>query len=63
MTQKRTHKRYPDSFKEESVAMVRDQGCSVPEEAKALGINPELLYRWEEKLEAQAERRALAESE
>lgn len=63
MAQKRTHKHYPAQFKEEAVAMVRDQGYSVPEAAKALGINPALLYRWKDKLEAQAEGRALAESE
>lgn len=63
MTQKRTHKRYPEPFKEEAVAMVREQGYTVPEAAKALGINPALLYRWKDKLDAQAEGRALAEPE
>ena len=63
MTKKRTHKRYPEPLKEEAVAMVREQGYTVPEAAKALGINPALLYRWKGKLDAQAEGRALAESE
>src|SRR5690554_6687436 len=63
MTQKRTNKHYPDQFKEEAVALVREQGYSVPEAAKSLGITPGLLYRWKDKYEAKLEGRALAESE
>lgn len=63
MGQIRTHKTYPDQFKDEAVALVREQGYTVPEAAKALGINQGLLYRWKEKHEAKLEGRALAESE
>lgn len=63
MAQKRINKHYPDQFKEEAVALVREQGYSVPEAAKSLGITPGLLYRWKEKYDAKLEGRALAESE
>lgn len=33
MTQKRTHKRYPGPFKEETVDMVREREYTVPEAA------------------------------
>lgn len=38
MTQKRSYKQYPKEFKEEAVAMVLEQGYSVPDAAKSLGI-------------------------
>ena len=60
---KRTHKSYPDQFKDEAVALVREQGYTVPEAAKALGITPGLLYRWKDKHDAKLEGRVLAESE
>lgn len=63
MGQKRTHKSYPDQFKEEAVALVREQGYTVPEAAKALGITTGLLYRWKDKQDARLEGKALAESE
>ena len=62
MAQKRINKHYPDQFKEEAVALVREQGYSVPEAAKSLGITPGLLYRWKEKYDAKLEGRALAET-
>ena len=63
MAQKRIKKHYPDQFKEEAVALVREQGYSVPEAAKSLGITPGLLYRWKEKYDTKLEGRALAEPE
>ena len=38
MGQKRAYKQYSKEFKEEAVALVREQGYSVPEAAKSLGI-------------------------
>ena len=49
MSQKRSYKQYPPEFKEEAVALVTEQGYSVPEAAKSLGIATNLLYRWKEK--------------
>ena len=38
MTQKRSYKQYPKEFKDEAVALVLEQGYSVPDAAKSLGI-------------------------
>jgi len=38
MGQKRSYKQYPKELKEEAVVLVLDQGYSVPEAAKSLGI-------------------------
>ena len=53
MNEKRTYKRYPPSFKEEAVALVIEQGYSVAEAAKSLGIRANQLYDWKAKLEAE----------
>jgi len=51
MGQKRSYKLYPQEFKEEAVALVKEPGYSVPEAAKSLGIATNILYRWKDKLE------------
>jgi transposase len=38
MGQRRSYKQYPEEFKEEAVGLVLEQGYSVPEAAKSLGI-------------------------
>ena len=48
MGQKQTYKQYSKDYKEEAVALVRDQGYSVPEAAKSLGLASNMLYRWKE---------------
>ena len=63
MSQKRQYKQYPKAFKEEAVTWVNEQGYSVPEAAKSLGINPNLLYRWKDKVDELAAGTALAEDE
>ena len=63
MSQKRTYKQYSKEFKEEAVALVRDQGYSVPEAARSLGIASNMLYRWKERFEAQLEGKVLSEDE
>ena len=63
MSQKRTYKQYSKEFKEEAVALVRDQGYSVPEAARSLGIASNMLYRWKEHIEAQIEGKVLSEDE
>ena len=45
MSQKRQYKQYPKEFKEEAVALVNEQGYSVPEASNSLGVNPNVLYR------------------
>ena len=63
MSQKRSHKQYTKEFKEEAVALVLEQGYSVAEAAKSLGIGTSLLYKWKENIESQREGIALAEDE
>jgi transposase len=63
MSQKRTHKQYPKEFKEEAVSLVLEQGYSVPEAAKSLGIASNMLYRWKEQMEQQQEGKVLVEGE
>ena len=53
MTTKRTNKQYPKEFKEEAVALVLEQGYTVPEAAVSLGLNANLLYKWKDKIEEQ----------
>lgn len=63
MSQKRTYKQYPREYKEEAVALVTEQGYSIPKAAESLGINPNMLYKWKDKFEAESEGKALQESE
>lgn len=59
MNEKKTYKRYPASFKEEAVALVTEQGYSVADAAKSLGIRANQLYDWKAKLEAERTGEAL----
>ncbi len=63
MEQKITKKQYSKEYKEEAVALVREQGYSVPEAAKSLGIASNMLYRWKEQVESQLEGKSLSEDE
>jgi len=63
MSQKRTYKQYSKEYKEEAVALVREQGYSVPEAAKSLGVASNMLYRWKENIESQLEGKVLSEGE
>ena len=63
MKQKRVNNNYPQAFKEEAVALVTDQGYSVAEAAKSLGIWPNQLYDWKAKIEASTQDGALSVDE
>ena len=63
MCSKRTNKQYSTEFKEEAVALIHDQGYSVAEAAKSLGIGTSLLYKWKDSIEAQRAGKVLAEDE
>ena len=63
MGQKRSYKQYPKEFKEEAVALVREQGYSVADAAKSLGIAPNMLYRWKDQQEVLSEGKGLTEEE
>ena len=51
MNQKRQYKTYTKAFKEEAVALVIDQGYTVPDAAQSLGIRANLLYGWKQQFE------------
>jgi transposase len=63
MGQKRTYKQYSKDYKEEAVALVRDQGYSVPEAAKSLGLASNMLYRWKEQIESKLKGKSLSVDE
>lgn len=63
MSEKRSYKQYPKEFKDEAVALVLDQGYSVPEAAKSLGIAANMLYKWKELHEQKVAGKVLAEDE
>lgn len=50
---KRKNRSYSIEFKQEAVALVTEQGYSVPKAAASLGITDKLLYNWKAKFEAQ----------
>ncbi|MCP3929115.1 MAG: transposase, partial [Bacteroidetes bacterium] len=43
---KKRRRKYTKEFKEEAVKLITDQGYSVAEAARNLGINSGLLGRW-----------------
>lgn len=63
MSQKRSYKQYPREFKDEAVALVLEQGYSVPEAAKSLGITANMLYRWKDLHQQKIEGKVLAGDE
>jgi len=63
MGQKRSYKSYTKEFKLEAVNLVNEQGYSVPEAAKSLGINTNLLYCWKQQIEDQQQGKSLTEDE
>ena len=48
-------RRHSEEFKREAVRLVTEQGYSVAEASRNLGVNPNLLRTWKEKLEAEEE--------
>ncbi len=63
MGEKRSYKLYSQEFREEAVALVLNQGYSVPEAARSLGIATNMLYRWKQKVEDQQQGKVLSEDE
>ncbi|MGL4838423.1 MAG: IS3 family transposase [Shewanella sp.] len=63
MSLKKSHKSYPQAFKDEAVLMVLEQGYSIAEAAKSLGVSTSQLYKWKEKYQALQQGIALEESE
>ena len=63
MGQKRTNKQYSKEYKEAAVALIRDQGYTVPEAAKSLGIASNVLYRQKDKIASDLEGISLSTDE
>ena len=63
MNQKRQYKTYTKAFKEEAIALVNDQGYTVPEAAQSLGLRANLLYGWKQQFEDKQSGAALADDE
>jgi transposase len=51
------------NINEEAVALIRDQGYTVPEAAKSLGIASNILYRWKDKIASDLEGKSLSTDE
>lgn len=63
MNQKRQYKTYTKAFKEEAVALVIDQGYTIPEAAESLGSRANLLYGWKQQFEDKQSGAVLADDE
>ena len=51
----RTRRTYTPEFKAEAVKLVTEQGYSIAEAARSLGINENLIRNWKQALEAQGD--------
>ena len=51
---KRKNKTYTQQFKEETVALVTDQGYTVIEAAEAVGVRPNQIYNWKQRIADEA---------
>lgn len=46
-------RQYSREFKEEAVSLLTEQGYSLTEASRALGIRPNMLSKWKQKFEAE----------
>ena len=60
---KQTRRSHSDEFKREAVKLVSDQQVSIAEAARNLGINPNLLRKWKQVIEAENQDTSLTEDE
>jgi transposase len=60
---KQTRRRHSEEFKREAVKLVSDQQVSISEAARNLGINPNLLRKWKQVIEAENQDTSLTEDE
>ncbi|ANO50082.1 transposase [Woeseia oceani] len=61
--QKRTRRNYTEDFKREAVALVTEQGYTIAEAARSLGVGANLIGRWRRQFEDQASGAGLAGDE
>ena len=60
---KSKRRKYADEFQAEAVKLVTDEGYSVSEAARNLGVHVNLLRNWEQKLSAESEVQELTEDQ
>lgn len=60
---KSKRRKYADEFKSEAVKLVTDEGYSVAEAARNLGVHVNLLRNWKQKLSAESEVQELSEDQ
>ncbi|MFC3123069.1 transposase [Agaribacter flavus] len=60
---KRKNRSYTTEYKQETVALVTEQGYSVARAAASLGITDKLLYNWKAKFEAEQSGASLSADE
>ena len=53
--EKRQKKTFTEEFKRDAVALVVNQGYSVSQASRGLGINDNLIYKWRKDLEAKGD--------
>ena len=63
MNKRRPRKQYSREFKEEAVALVLKQGYTVAQAAESLSVNPALLSKWKQKIEAEQSGESLSADE
>jgi transposase len=51
---KRKYKTFTKQFKEETVALVKDQGYTVQEAVDAIGIRTNQIYNWKQRIAEEA---------
>ena len=56
-------RKYSQSFKEEAVSLVIDQGYSLSEADTSLGIRANMLSKWKQKLKAEKSGQLLSSDE
>ena len=61
--QKQTRRSHSEEFKREAVKLVSDQQVSISEAARNLGINPNLLRKWKQVIDAENQDTSLTEDE
>lgn len=60
---KATRRKYSPEFKQETVALVTQQGYTVSQAAEVVNVNPTQVRRWKQELEQAANGTRLAEGE
>ena len=60
---KRKRRTHSEEFKREAVKLVHEQGLSIAEASRNLGIHPNLLRSWKQRIEAENEDAGLTEDE